>query len=66
MENLVDLWIEEDLYELIDDYLVAINRPCDEIRFQQIKRNFEMVWDVDASNRMIEHMINTVYNIGGE
>ena len=63
MENLCDLWIEEDLYELIDDYLFAINRPCDEIRFQQIKRNFEMVWDYEACNKMIAHMINTVYDI---
>ena len=63
MENLTDMWVEEDLYELIDDYLVAIGRSMDEDRFHTIVRNFEKVWDYEACNKMIAHMINTVYDI---
>ena len=63
MENLTDMWIEEDLYELIDDYLVAIGKGMDEGRFQEIVRNFEDRWDYEACNKMIAHMINTVYDI---
>ena len=71
MENLTDMWVEEDLYELIDDYLVAIGRGVGEDRingmgedrFQAIVRNFEDHWDYEACNKMIAHMINTVYDI---
>ena len=60
MENLTDMWVEQDLYELIDDYLVAIGRIDD---FKAIVRNFEEYWDYEACNKMIAHMINTVYDI---
>lgn len=61
--DLCEMWIDEDLYELIDDYLIAIGRGGDEVRFQKIKSNFAEYWDAEACNRMIEHMINTVYEI---
>ncbi len=71
MENLSDMWVEEDLYELIDDYLVAIGRgvgkdrinAMGEDRFVVIVRNFEEYWDYEESNKMIALMINTVYDI---
>ena len=63
MENLIDLWAEEDLYELINDYLVAIGRSDDENRFQKIVRNFKEDWNYDTCNRMLAHMIETVYDI---
>ena len=68
--QLCEMWVDEDLYEMIDDYLIAIGRGGDEVRFQSLKRNFELKmvvsknhWDAEACNRMIEHMINTVYEI---
>ena len=63
MESLMELWVEEDLYQLIDDYLVAIGRGLDSARFNTIVRNFEEYWDYEACNKMIAHMINTVYDI---
>lgn len=71
MESLMELWDQNDLYELIDDYLIAIGcgvgedriNGMGEDRFQAIVRNFEEYWDYDACNKMIAHMINTVYDI---
>tara|TARA_B110000495_G_scaffold57007_1_gene48285 strand:- start:3115 stop:3306 length:192 start_codon:yes stop_codon:yes gene_type:complete len=60
MESLMELWVEEDLYQLIDDYLVAIGRIDD---FDSIVKNFESYWDYEACNDMIALMINTVYDI---
>ena len=67
MENLTDMWVEEDLYELIDDYLVAIGRDgqrrINAMGFDVIVRNFEEYWDYEECNKMIALMINTVYDI---